>query len=385
MKQLSDQRIFLLHIFVRDFFDSINVLGFAYLFIHGLPLWYLVVGIFLFRVSEPLLGLPLTRWLLRTYSYKYLACLGLLLEGVYIVVLFYSVSYHGLFIVALLLLCLWDTLYWPIRNNLERLTARQAIAHGVGYSHAVEVLAVSLGFVLAPRLLGDHLSVTLWLAILGVGLSAWFLTRLRYRLTCTTARSFWTLIWAFRKLPGHGAIAWSLGLSTILHELLTIVFPIVLARYGVQLKAIGLMLALIYMSSFLVNIYVSRLQNNQTLRRAVGVLGSSGVLIAGIFWFLPASFFPIFFILFAIVTRALLTVVYAKAQVFVQAHFPDMDGGYILEGFDMGSRSVLYPVIGLCFLLTPGVNLYQWLLVMSGIVILVLLQRLLSSLRHNRS
>lgn len=383
MKQPSDQRIFLLHIFVRDFFDSINVLGFAYLLLHGLPLWYVVVGIFVFRVSEPLLGLPLSRWLLRLYSYKYLACLGLLLEGVYLVVLFYSVSYHWLFIIALVLLGLWDTLYWPIRNNLERITARQAIAHGVGYSHAAEVLAVSLGFVLAPRLLGDHLTGTIWLAILGVGLSAWILTRLRYRLTTATTRSFWSLIWAFRKLPGQNTMAWSLGLSTMLHELLTIIFPLVLAWYGVQLKTIGLMLALIYIGSFLVNIYVSRLEKNQTLRWAAVVLGSSGVLIAGIFWFLPASYFSIFFILFAMITRALLTMVYAKAQVFIQTHFPSMDGGYILEGLDMGSRSVLYPVIGGCFLLTQATNVYQWLLVVSAVIILLLLQKLLLLFRHN--
>lgn len=338
--------LYLSHVFLRDLSYSVGVLGWVYLFDAGVPLTVLMGALLGFRLFESFVCMPVAHRLAHRYPAKTLLSLSILLQVGIILLFPIAAQWHVFLLLIILFLSLYDVIYWPARDNLERLIAVGSLPSRIGLSRATTVGAQAVGYSLGGLGIVSLGSDTFAWAAVGLTLSGipLLLLTMPSALSAKTSQPFFTTIMFHKKVPlfvrSHAVLL--IASAAITKEITDHLLPIALAFASLDLVEIGYLMGIFVVCHFTADVLAGYAPEKYR-HNMFTFFGLFSLALFLIFLTLPHTYLSLFFILLAFFAGPFFTIVDVYVQAFVLRHnIPSISGGFFIEFVDDTARAAPY-------------------------------------------
>ena len=350
------RNLFLSHIFLRDLSYSAGLLGWVYLFESGTPIMVLCVALCLFRLFESFICMPVAYKLFHTIPTKRLLFFALVLK-IGFLLSFPLAAEHSLYLLlTILFLSTYDVLYWPTRDNLERLIAKGTLPSRIGLTRGVSVVAHAIGFTIGGLTISTTDPSTFLWAGAGIALSGipLLLMRMPRGISREAPAPFFTTITEHRKtaafMRSHAVLL--ISFAAITKEVTDYILPLALALIALELSEIGYLMSLFVILQFAADVIAGYVDGRRR-KKIFALTGFASLILFIGFMFLPYTSLSYFFVMFALSSGPFFTVVDVYVQQYVSRHLPDVSGGFFIEFVDDTARSLpFFPLFAFPAILT---------------------------------
>ncbi|MCX6807699.1 MAG: hypothetical protein NTZ80_02795, partial [Patescibacteria group bacterium] len=345
----KDQKQFFRHLFIRDFFSGIGSLGWVYLYIAGVPLLQILLGLLGFRLLEVLIFYPLTHRLFKWIEAKKILLIGIILQAISFIAFYYGNFHWSIFVAIVILHAATNGFYWSARSNFERLTPSSGnIAKGVGMTKSLGNLAGILGLVVFSFGLSQQNIYVFIIAAIGILLSYIPIHFINVNIEShdshkpflKTVLGGKSIVEFFRQ-----PIIVLLGSRAVISELVGMILPVLLAFFKVGLVEIGLLFGLMQsITSF--SALIMGISENDNKQGLFYFFGGLVTVLFVTFIFMSPNSISIFMLLFGIFGETWKTAISSKIHRYTYDHFQSSSsGGVVTEWTDSLFRILAYPLM----------------------------------------
>ncbi len=303
----------------------------------------LILGLIAFRAFESLIAMPIAFRFVPQIGNKRSIALSLVFQAAFIFLFPFAATSMAYFVLTLLVLSVFDVLYWPVRDNIERTVHGGTLASSVGLSRALSVLAQAVGLVLGGVGISVAGDTAFYVASIGILFSLLPIALLQVPASISPAQSFFATIAQLAQgtVPRiHAALATGILIVTAcIKELVDIVLPLALAFFAIQIDTIGIALALFILAGFISNALLGRAQPRRR-RTYFFALGIATLLIFLMLPRIPVELLPLAVATLGLASGPWLSITDIMVQTFVRRAFSRDPGGFFIEFADDAARIV---------------------------------------------
>lgn len=344
--------LFNTHVFLRQLFQALSVVGSVYLYLTGVPLELILLTMFSFRLGETLL-MPYAHKIYCILGWKLSIFIGIIAMAIYI--FSYSLVEHSLYYLIFLAVfgIIYDLLYWPARTNLQRNTVSDAnVSRGIGINSAINIIGSAGGSILLALALHYYESIVFVFCAIGLLISfipLMFIQDVQDEKLIKehdfSKFSLWN-IGKFLKNNDIKIISLIIFIA-IISEVTELIFPLFLALNNLEIKDVGLVIGLFHALNALSSIFIGQLEyRNNNWFIYLSCISAICVVLA---YHLNTVDETWFILLFSIASTPIFTSVLCKSQNYVLENYGKHEGGFIIQFVDNGARILMYPVFYFLF------------------------------------
>ena len=365
LKNNKNQKLFLTHTLIREFFYSLWKLGWVFLLVNGTSLLVLLTGILLYRFFSSHFLLYFSRKYFSKLDFQSQALISILVQSLFLISFLFANDGLIFFAITILLSCLSEIFYWPLRNNIQRLSVKnKKLGRNVALTKNSKNLAVIFWYLISGVWLVFEPTITLLIGSLWMFLSYIPLSKITiknlWKWDDKFIKSFFNYKEKLSILKKHSSVT-SYLLIWLIIELVNWIIPILLVYYGATIIELWIILVVVQVVSIFFHYIVWKFEDLDVKY----ILNGSIILLLVIFIlfaFLDNTYLSILLVLFSILWIWIEIWITSKAQKLIKSNYSKFDGGYVLVWASNLWRTLVLPVILILYFFKDLVSFHTMIL-----------------------
>jgi len=354
-------------------------LWWVYLLLNGIPLLAIIMGLFFYRLFSSHILLYFSRKYFSKLKFNNQAFLSILVQSLFLISFLFATKSILFFSITILLSCLSEVLYWPLRNNIQRLSVDHwKLWSNVALTKNAKSVAIIFWFFISWIWLYFEPLITLLIGSIWILFSYMPLKNISiqnlWRWNSKFIERFFNIKNKIKIFKEHIHITNYLFIYlfiSLIAELISWIIPLLVVYYWATIMELWFILVFVQILSIFFHYTIWKLED----LNIKNILNYSILLLLIVFLFfafLDNTYLSILLVLYTLFWIWVEIWITSKAQKIIKTSFSEYDWGYVLVWVGNLGRSFILPIILILYFFKDIISFHTLILLYWFIILLLI-------------